>query len=207
MLMLKNCASQEGRYRERGKRPARLCYWSVTISILNMKCNYRAEVIALNVGRLASSGMGIVLKRPKDSAPRRVPNRHRFCDDLKTYSCSMSRHSPYHGDYMSRSALPLKLSERGHACGIRSLCDRRHGGAGDSPAASRLSELSDDLLSRRLHATQASRAMGDSTQRKSLTEKPLRTITRVYNRFGLLRQISDPWNRRLPNDRRDSQGR
>jgi hypothetical protein len=129
MLMLKNCASQAGRDREREKRPARLCYWSVTISIPNTKCNYRAEAMALNVGRLASSGMGIVLKLPKDSAPRRVPNRHRFYDDLKTHSHSMSRHSPYHGDNMSRPALPLKLSKRRHACGIRSLAEGRTRGA------------------------------------------------------------------------------
>jgi hypothetical protein len=83
MLMLKNCMSQAGRDRERGKRPARLCYWSVTISIPNIMCNYRAEVMALNLGRLASSGVCIVLKLPKDSAPRRVPNRHRFCIWLK----------------------------------------------------------------------------------------------------------------------------
>jgi hypothetical protein len=102
MLMLKNYASRAGRDREHEKRPARRCYWSVTISIPHTKCNYRAEVMALNVGRLASSGMGIVLKLPKDSAPRRVPNRHSFCDDLKTHSHSMSRHSPYHGDKMSR---------------------------------------------------------------------------------------------------------
>jgi hypothetical protein len=41
----------------------------------------------------------------------------------------MSRQSPYHGDKMSLPALPLILSKRRHACGIRSLAEGRTRGA------------------------------------------------------------------------------
>jgi hypothetical protein len=37
----------------------------------------------------------------------------------------MTRHSPYHGDKLSRLALPSELIERRSPCGIRSLTDGR----------------------------------------------------------------------------------
>jgi hypothetical protein len=56
-------------------------------------------------------------------------NYFSMCDDMQTYRYSMTRHSHYHGDKMSRPALPLKLSKRPHACEIRSLAEGNRRGA------------------------------------------------------------------------------
>jgi len=83
----------------------------------------------LNAGRFAGSGVGVVPKYPTVGERRRAPNRNRFCDDLQIHRYSMTRHSHYHGDKLSRPALPLKLSKRRHACEIRSLVEGSARGA------------------------------------------------------------------------------
>jgi len=107
--------------------PHSTCYHSNRNTM--RKCNYRAEMTVLSVGRLAGSGVGIAPKYPTVGERRRAPNRNRFCDDLQTHRHSMTRHSHYHGDKMSRPALPLKLRKRRHGCEIRSLTEGNRRGA------------------------------------------------------------------------------
>src|SRR5262245_58170979 len=52
--------------------PTRLRSWSVTIST---KCNYRAELMALSVGRFAPGASGNVPERHARGCGRRVPKR------------------------------------------------------------------------------------------------------------------------------------